>query len=193
MNKNGLILFIILLFLSKITFGQNLECQLMKSASDKIFTVDKDDILCLVKNSEKEKTLIFTFGIWCAPCIKHLPNAIKLAKDYNLDFYVLLTDKENSDKELNAIGFLNKIQETIGFEIKVINLKDENGKPNKKYKAFLDEITPPEFENINDMSKYIIVNKFGKVLMVTNWKDNREHDWEDDSQMIEKRILPILK
>ncbi|WP_296317129.1 TlpA family protein disulfide reductase [Winogradskyella sp. UBA3174] len=193
MNNIRLIFLIILTSIFETSFGQNSNCQLTKSASEKIFTVDKNDILCLAMNSEKEKTLVYTFGIWCAPCIKHLPNAIKLAREYNLDFYVLLMDKENSDKELNAIEFLKQIQEKIKFEIKVINLKDENGRPNKKYKHFLREITPPEFENINDMSKYIILDKLGNVLMVTNWKDNRENDWEDDSKMIEKRIKPILK
>ncbi len=176
-----------------ISFGQTTDCKLTKSASQKIFTVDKDDIICLAKTSKKEKTLVYTFGTWCAPCLKHLPNAIKLARENDLEFYVLLTDKENSDRELTAIGFLKQIQEKINFEIKVLNLKDENGKPNKKYKQFLDEITPSEFENINDMSKYIILDKLGNVLMVTNWKDNRENDWEDDSKMIEKRIKPILK
>lgn len=175
-----------------MSFGQNKDCELTKSQSDKIFTVDKDDILCLAKNSKNEKTLVYTFGIWCEPCIKHLPNAINLARDNNLDFYVLLTDKENSDRELNAIEYLNQIQEKIKFEIKVVNLKDENGRPNKKYKHFLKEITPSEFENLNGMSKYIILDKLGTVLMVTNWKDNRENDWEDDSQMIEKTIKPIL-
>ena len=42
------------------------------------------------------------------------------------------------------------------------------------------------------MSKYIVIDKKGKVLMVTNWKDNREYDWEDDSNMIKERIIPIL-
>ena len=62
----------------------------------------------------------------------------------------------------------------------------------KNTNSFLAEITPPEFENINDMSKYIIIDKKGKVLMVTNWKDNRDYDWEDDSNMIKERIIPIL-
>jgi thiol-disulfide isomerase/thioredoxin len=192
MNNIKLIFLIIITLSFEISFGQNTNCELTKSASEKIFIVDKDDIICLAKNSEKEKTLVYTFGIWCAPCIKHLPNAIQLARENNLDFYVLLMDKENSDKELNAIEFLKQIQEKINFEIKVINLKDENGRPNKKYKQFLAEITPPEFENINDMSKYIVIDKKGKVLMVTNWKDNREYDWEDDSIMIKERIIPIL-
>ena len=179
--------------ISQMSIGQNKDCEMTKSKSDKIFTVDKDDILCLAKNSKKEKTLVYTFGSWCAPCLKHLPNAIDLARDYNLDFYVLLIDKENSDRELTAIGLLNQVQEKIKFEIKVLILKDENGRPNKKYKQFLNEITPSEFENISSMSKYIILDKLGDVLMVTNWKDNSENDWDDDSQMIEKRIKPILK
>ncbi|WP_452231902.1 hypothetical protein [Lacinutrix sp. MEBiC02595] len=177
----------------EISFGQSTDCELTKSASEKIFKVDKDDIICIAKNSQKEKTLVYTFGTWCGPCLKHLPNAIKLARENDLEFYVLLTDKENSERELTAIRFLKQKQEKINFEIKVLNLKDENGKPNKKYKQFLDEITPSEFENINDMSKYIILNKLGNVLMVTNWKDNIENDYEDDSNMIEKRIKPILK
>ena len=192
MNRIRLLFLIILTSLCEISVGQNTNCELVKSKSDKIFTVDKDDIICLAKNSEKEKTLVYTFGIWCAPCIKHIPNAIKLARENNLDFYVLLIDKENSDKELNAIEFLKQVQEKINFEIKVVILKDENGKPNKKYKQFLTEITPAKFENINDMSKYIILDNLGEVLMVTNWKDNSENDWEDDSKMIENRIKPIL-
>ena len=122
-----------------------------------------------------------------------MPNAIELAKNYNLDFYVLLVDKENSDKELAAIQYLSQTEENTNFKIKVVNLKDMNGNPNKKYKQFLNEITPSSFENINDMSKYIILDKLGNVLMVTNWKDNKENDWDDDSQMIQKRIVPVLK
>lgn len=184
---------IFVVFIVQISFGQEEKCNLIKSKSDKIFIVDEDDIFCLAQNSRKSKTLFYTFGIWCEPCLKHLPNAIKLAKDFDLNFYVLLMDKENSDEELKAILFLNQVEEKIQYKIKVLNLKDENGRPNKKYKSFLAAITPSNFENINDMSKYIILNNTGKVLMVTNWKDNRDYDWEDDSKMIENRILPILQ
>ncbi|MEH6764687.1 MAG: hypothetical protein V7655_09330 [Aequorivita antarctica] len=184
---------IALVFICPIAIAQINYCELEKSKSDKIFTVDKNDIICLSQNSEKEKTLVYTFGTWCAPCLKHLPNAIELAKNYNLDFYVLLVDKENSDKELVAIQYLKQTEETTNFKIKVVNLKDKNGNPNKKYKQFLNEITPSSFENINDMSKYIILDKLGNVLMVSNWKDNKENDWDDDSEMIQKRIVPVLK
>jgi hypothetical protein len=44
-------------------------------------------------------------------------------------------------------------------------------KENKKYKKFLTEITPDEFNNINGKSKYILLDNQGKVLMVTSYKD----------------------
>lgn len=191
--KTKYLLFLVLILASVHSMlAQNATCNLTKSKSGKIFTVDKDEMLCLAKSSEKEKTLVYTFGAWCTPCFKHLPNAIELAEEHDLDFYILLKDEENSDNELNAIAFFKEIKEKINLEIKVIILKDANGRPNKKYKKFLSAITPSTFENIADMSKYIIIDKEGKVLMVTSWKDNRENDWEDDSKMIKEKILPIL-
>jgi|TARA_R100000306_G_C4359627_1_gene134624 thiol-disulfide isomerase/thioredoxin len=189
--KYAIFIWIFSLFVTK-SYAQNI-CELNKSKSNLIFKVDADDIICLAKKSNKEKILVYTFGTWCAPCLKHLPNAIGLAKNYDLDFYVLLIDKENSQREFDAIEYLNQIQEKNNLEINRVILKDSNGRPNKKYKLFLDKITPNQFENINDMSKYILIDNLGNVLMVTNWKDNRENNWEDDSKMIEKKIIPLLE
>ena len=169
--------------------AQNQICNLQKSEFSEIYTVNKNEAICLAINSEKEKTLFFSFGIWCGPCIKHLPNAIKLADENNLDFYVILIDKEESRRAYDAIKYLQDIKR----DIKILILKDDIAKrPRKKYKIFLTEITPPEFENIPGMSKYIIIDNKGEVLMVTNYKDNIENDLRDDSKIIENRIIPIL-
>ncbi len=54
-----------------------------------------------------------------------------------------------------------------------MSLKNIYGKKQRKrYKNFLTEITPKKFKNINDMSKYILLDKSGNVLMVTSYKDN---------------------
>ena len=153
--------------------------------------VNAKDILCLSKTSDKDKTLFFTFGIWCSPCRHHLPNAMKLAKDKNLDFYVLLIEKENSDKTKKAIDYLKAIDSSM----KILVLKDSSygTAAGKKYKKFLKEITPPQFENIDGMSKYIVIDRNEKVLMVTNWKKKKKNDWKDDSEMIKTRILPVLQ
>ncbi len=43
------------------------------------------------------------------------------------------------------------------------------------------------------MSKYIVYNNDGKVIMVTTWKDREGDDWRDDSSTINKRVIPLLK
>ena len=180
----------VLIFTVIQSYSQSKKCDLHLSKSNEIYAVNKKDIICLSKNTSKDKTLIFTFGIWCAPCRLHLPNAIKLAEKYNLNFYVLLIEKEKSKIVKSTINYLKKVKP----DINILILKDEYGKrKNKKYKKFLTDITPSKFENINDMSKYIIIDKKGEVIMVTNWKDNKDNDWRDDSKMIEKTIIPVLK
>ncbi|MFZ1527849.1 MAG: thioredoxin family protein [Ferruginibacter sp.] len=84
--------------------------------------VNAKHLFCLGKTSGKDKILFFTFGIWCGPCRHHLPNAIKLSKDKNLDFYVLLIEKENSDKTKKAIDYLKAIDSSM----KILVLKDSS-------------------------------------------------------------------
>jgi thiol-disulfide isomerase/thioredoxin len=63
----------------------------------KIVSIDAASIKEVAKYSQKKNTLLFTFASWCEPCHLHLPTAIKLAKDYNLDLYVVIIDHENSE------------------------------------------------------------------------------------------------
>jgi thiol-disulfide isomerase/thioredoxin len=190
MHKYLIVIFLTIPF-SENSYSQTENCRLTKSKSNDVYHVNKDDILCLSKNSTKNKTLIFTFGIWCSPCRLHLPNAIKIAKDYDVELYILLIDNEEDEKVKDAINFLKAKDK----DINIIILKDKQygKKRNKKYKQFLDEITPSDFKNLNGMSKYILLDKKGNVIMVTNWKDNKENDWKDDSKMIQKKIIPLLK
>lgn len=180
---------VISLFMSFLLVAQE-KCNLKKSIYNDIYAIDTNDINCMAKNSNKKNTLFFTFGIWCEPCRLHLPNAIKFAKEHDLEFYVLLVEAENDEMTKQAIDYLKKIKD----DINVVVLKDEiyGVKRRKKNKKFVTEITPKEFENIDDYSKYILVNKEGKVVMVTNWKDNKGNDWRDDTEMVKKKILPLL-
>ncbi len=185
MTKN----IVLLLFISSsLVYSQSNKCELIKN-SDNLYEVNKNDVFCLSKNSN-ELTLIYSFGIWCKPCIAHLPNALKLRDDYDLNLYILLIEKKGSENAKIAIDYLNEQYENI----QIIFIKDEYGNSkNRRYKNFLKDITPTNFENINDMSKYILINKEGEVIMVTNYKDNLDNsNWKDDSKMIEKKIIPLL-
>ena len=164
------------------------ECHLIKSASGKIYTVDSHDILCLARTSKKEKTLVFTFGRWCKSCRIDLPSVIKLVKEYNLEFYVLLTDEENSYGEKAALEYLDYMKNLHRIEFETFILRDEDGSQNLKYLRFLRRITPDNFENHNGMSKHILIDKSGEVLMVTNWKDSKKYK----SKLIEEKIIPLL-
>jgi len=155
-----------------------------------IMTVDSNDVYKLAQQSGKKNTLFYTFGIWCEPCRLHLPTAIKLAKEYDLEFYVLLVDPQNSDKITKAVDYLLKIDK----DIKIAVLKDAvyGDKRQERNTKFVTEVTPPQFEMIDDYSKYILLNNTGKVIMVTNWQDNPD-TWEDDSDMVKIKIVPLLK
>ncbi len=156
-----------------------------------VIAVDAASIKEIAKKSVKKYTLFYTFGIWCEPCRLHLPTAIKLAKDHDLDFYVIITDSQTSAKTPQAATYL--LQQDKDIKIAVLSDAAYGEKTKKRNSKFVKEITPPQFENIDDFSKYIVLNQQGDVIMVTNYKDNEGNDWRDDSKMVQQRIVPLLK
>ena len=184
-----------LFFLSNIYCQNNtLECNLEHLDSTKAIKVDKSDILCIAQTSEKKYTIIYTFAIWCSSCIKHLEYAIELEKAFNVQVYILLIDPEKSKPAYSAINFINKKYP----DSKILILKDSvyGSQMRKKNKSFLTEITPPTFENTLDLSKYIVIDQSGSVLMITNYKDRDSLNGEnrnDDTGLINYKIIPIIK
>jgi thiol-disulfide isomerase/thioredoxin len=165
-------------------------CNLTYSLSRKMMAVDASDIYCIAKNTAKKNTLIFTFAPWCAPCRAHLPNAIKFAREHDLEFYVLLVEEENSLYADEGLQMVRNIDSTIQVAI----LKDAvyGIKSGGKNKQFLWEIIPAGFPKISDYSKYILLNKSGEVIMVTSYKDNEGKNWRSDSTVVQNRILPLI-
>ena len=154
---------VIITILSGINLhGQKAPCDLIQSQYHNIFTIDKEDIVCMEKNTNKNTTVLYTFAIWCKPCIASLPDAIKLADEYNIDLYVLLIEKESDKRVKQSIDFLKNIKK----DIQILVLKDAKYglKSRAKYQQFLNEITPKEFENSDCLSKYILIDKAGKVI-----------------------------
>lgn len=155
-----------------------------------VLVVDAASLPQVAKDSDKDYTLFYTFGIWCEPCRLHLPTAMKLAKDHDLNFYVLIVDEEGSDKTQRAITFLKEQDKDI--QIAVLSNEAYGTRTKKRNKQFVKEITPAQFETIDDFSKYILLNSEGEVLIVTNYKDKKGGDWRDDSKMVQKKIVPLL-
>ncbi|MDR7795372.1 hypothetical protein D1Z98_09270 [Riemerella anatipestifer] len=153
--------------------------------------INAEKVKCIAQNRPRP-SLFFTFGIWCYPCRLHAKGAYDFAKEHNLNFYVVLieNDKEKNYRILKAIDFWENIDKNINI---LLVSNEYSSRPRAKNKKFLTEITPTEFENIDDMSKYILVNNSGKVEMVTSYKDFGEDDWRDDSGILARKILPLIK
>lgn len=177
------------IIIAQNAFSQEEKCGLKKSDFD-IYKVGTEDLKCLAKNSDKKNTVFFTFARWCEPCLYHLPNFKKIEKHYNVDSYVLLMDNEGSERTKMAVDYVRNDYP----DAKIVILKDREKKNGRKYKDFVKEITPGQFDVITDMSKYIVLNNSGEVQLVTTWKDNKEYpQWKDDTSTIKRIVLPLLE
>lgn len=166
------------------------KCGLEKSYFEDLYRVDAEDVKCLAKNSDKPNTILVSFARWCEPCLWHLPNHMELETKYETDFYTLLVDKENDNMIYKAKEYVWERYPNA----KILIIKDyKNRGKGKKYKEFLNDITPSEFENIACMSKFFVLNKKGNVELITSYKDKEEdEDWKDDSPMIQRLVVPLL-
>ena len=189
-NKMKLNLFIILLLFSTKIFAQNSKvCNIQKSEFIDAEKVDKSDLICIAKNSDKPYTIFYTLASWCAPCRMHFPDTIELEKTNKVNIYVVLVESEKDKRIMNAIDFIKSKSESVKYGV----LKDEvyGTKTGKRNKKIATEMTPENNELIDDYGKLILVDKSGKIHYATNWKDY-EGDSKNAKKMIESKILPLI-
>jgi thiol-disulfide isomerase/thioredoxin len=205
--KLKIIFSILLCFVSLAIAAQNDSCTLVKSSYSDLQTVNIEDMRCLARNSEKDITIFYTFAAWCSPCIKHLPDAVSFAEQQNADLYVLLVDRENEDDVARALKVLK------GKELNIVILSDSLYRPDlrvkkipkfrlvvingekavNKYINFITEITPPQFESLAHMSKYIILNKSGKVFFVSTYKDSQNEKGKADESLLLENVKRFIE
>src|SRR5690625_7713015 len=65
---------------------------------NEIFSVSNNELNHLITTLKKEKTLMYTFGWWCEPCIEKLPEILNLKNKYKdkIDLILLTAEKEDS-------------------------------------------------------------------------------------------------
>jgi len=202
--------FIVTLFLALFlqTNAKTEACNLQKSNYSNFYTVDVEQVLCIARNSDKDITIFYTYADWCAPCRRELPNAIKLAKKNNADFYMILVDRESDTQLISNVT--HTIDSVFHGNIKAVIIADallsersqrrlnrpivvdmRNLTAREKYSRFLREIATPQFRNVEDaMGLYIVVNNKGEVLFIT--ESNRESELRT-SEQIRERITRIIE
>ncbi len=190
---------ILFLFCSLKTYAQTPieKCKLSKSYHDNIYTVTTDDVRCLAKNSENPNTIFYTFASWCQPCVYTLPYLFTIELVSKVDVYVVLVDKENSRSNYQSREHIYDLKKNsdLPIDTNILVIKDlDKGGQSKKYKDFLKKITPNKFEIIDDMSKFIVLNRAGEVQLVTSYKDKEDNaDWKNPKPMIKRIVLPLLE
>ena len=179
-----------LLFFSVNITAQNSElCNIAKSEKVNSLKIDIDDLLCIAKNADTPFTIFYTLASWCEPCRLHFPDAVDLEKTGRVNLFVILVESETDKRILNAINFIKSYSKNIKYGV----LKDEvyGTKTGKRNNKFVTQITPESFELIDDYGKFIVVDKSGIILYVSNWKDYNK-DWKNAKKMIESKILPLI-
>ena len=215
-------IFIVLLFLvsfftanAQIKNVQMEKCGLTRSVFSRLYTVAVEDVICLAQNSDKDITIFYTFAYWCAPCRRRLPEAIRFAEKHNVDFYVLLVDKE-SDR-LNVGRALQKFHTEYDNQLNVVIISDslyseraverferrarrgfvlvDTGRLRRdKYINFLTQITPPKIGSIvPGMGIFIVVNRKGEVLWVTNYRDAQGFRGDEADAKIFERVRQVIE
>lgn len=186
-----LIYIIYFLLISGFSASQE-KCEITESTSLKIKKVDKKDLICIAENSDQPITIFYTFASWCQPCRMHLLQALYLEKSYQSNVYIVLVEGESDPRIINGIDYIKK----YATEAKMVVLKDDiyEGGVKKRNRQFVNDMTPADFENIADFSKFIMINKEGKTLLVTTYKDSeKDPDWKDAMPMIRRKIIPLLE
>lgn len=182
--------FFLLIFSFIFLFSNAQDCNLKTSKISEILKVDKNDLICLAKSSDKPFTMFFTFASWCKPCRLHLKDFVTFCKNNNIESYLILLEGEDDKKILKAISYIK--ENSTGLKLLVLKNEDYGNEIRERNAKFVKEITPKEFELIEDLSKFIFVSKNGEILYVTNYKDYNK-DWKDADTMLNRTIYPLIK
>ena len=182
------------LLCGQFSYAQNVyeACGLPKSAHSDFYTVDVEQARCLARHSDKNITVFYTYAPGCGSSEKGLP----FARQYDMDMYLLLIDKE--DDKYSTIYPVSAMLDTVyHHKLKAVIITDSLYTPRsfkrlnapirqfiridgeryyEKYTHFLKKITPPSFELVFDRMKMLVLNNQGEVLLVTSYKDVLEDE-----------------
>lgn len=171
--------------------SQNLaNCNIQNSETIAAPKLDKETLICIAKNSNKPYTVFYTLASWCEPYRMHFPHTLDLEKTGKFNLFVVLVEAEKDPKIKNAISFIQSKSENVQFG--VLNDEKYGIKVGKKNTKLATEITPNGSKVIDDFGKFILVDRSGQILYVTNYKDY-DKDWKNSKQTLEKKIIPLLK
>jgi len=141
---------------------------------NEIFSLSNNELTHLIKTFKKEKTLIYTFGWWCGPCVEKFPEILSLKEKYNdkIDLILLTAEKEDSKYlYLTNFYFENKFDVHFPTFNLSIDLKDSRL---KRYKAFINRVVPGHIDYGYSLI-ILIDNNSESVLYASTYKETTEN------------------
>ncbi|HLT65789.1 MAG TPA: hypothetical protein VKZ80_05495 [Flavobacterium sp.] len=180
MKRKNLILFVFFISLNicsqtplKSTNGLNYNeiiNDFENNIKSNIYSINKDDILQLVKLSKKKYHILYSFATWCGPCREYLPNLLRfIAENDDVELYILLIEKNNSRNLLSSKIFFDKMDSFNKPLFCIVGNKPE--RPKKLYFDFVKSILPHHKEY--GLSLNILMLKNGNILYASTYNESK--------------------
>ena len=153
---------------------------LLISSVDKTEDSNKVSVLQLkeiIKKSNKEFNLIYTYVDWCAPCVKEFPTVIKYCKQNNINLFIIIQSKEGT---VNLAKFKDKFKEKYNFEGNLYNFSFDKAlvktvkKSNyRNYQVYIKELIGENYkpELIYSSDNFILMNNNLKIIYISEYTD----------------------
>ncbi|EMQ95704.1 hypothetical protein D778_01594 [Xanthomarina gelatinilytica] len=180
MKKLCAILFLLLSTISSIN-GQNkyklkdiisynkLVYDMEHNSSSEIYSLTENDIFNLIKNSNKDYHLIYSFATWCRPCREFFPEVLQLIKmRKNVELYIILIEKDNSKQLYNTKLFFDR----LNFDKPLFCVSNyEKGNWRKSYFKFINDIAPNH--NEFGLSLSLVFDKHSRLLYASTHLESK--------------------
>lgn len=148
-----------------------------------IYEVNEKDIDYLLTHSKKEFKMIYTFGYWCGPCVKHLPSLFEYinARD-NIDLIILVSEKNDSKNLYYTKEYFKNKTDYSGPVFNVSDSYSQNKR--RKYRIFTSLLVPDHSEY--GYSLHILYNQKNDVIYASTYNENDEEIINKITQLTKK-------
>ncbi|WP_452230646.1 TlpA family protein disulfide reductase [Lacinutrix sp. MEBiC02404] len=146
-----------------------------------VYSINSDTILELIKSSDKEYHIIYSFTTWCGPCREYLPMLLDYVETNNIELYIIIIEKDASEKLYNSKVFFDKMESFKKPLYCITSGKSKN--PKKKYYEFVESIKPNH--NEYGLSLNILFNNKGEVLYASTYNESKEEILKTLNQLIQ--------